>query len=62
MNDRQTIGGYPKIGSVIPSDTARLAQLSPGASVAFDAVDIQAAHNIHCLEQARFQRTALLPC
>ncbi len=62
MNDRQTIGGYPKIGSVIPSDTARLAQLSPGATVEFEAIDIERAHNIHCLEKARFERTVLHRC
>ncbi|MCP4391451.1 MAG: biotin-dependent carboxyltransferase, partial [Gammaproteobacteria bacterium] len=59
MNDRQTIGGYPKIGSVIPLDTARLAQLSPGAVVRFEAISIEKAHNIHCLERARFERTSL---
>lgn len=62
MNDRQTIGGYPKIGSIIPMDTARLAQLSPGATVRFDAISIEEAHNIHCLERARFKRTATQPC
>ena len=62
MNDRQTIGGYPKIGSVIPHDTARLAQLSPGSCVHFEAISIEQAHNIHCLEQARFERTDLQPC
>ncbi len=62
MNDRQTIGGYPKIGSVITRDTARLAQLTPGATVCFEAVSIEQAHNIHCLEQARFRRSTPRPC
>ncbi len=62
MNDRQTIGGYPKIGSVIPRDTARLSQLSPGSQVYFEAISIEQAHNIHCLEQARYQRTSLQQC
>jgi len=62
MNDRQTIGGYPKIGAVIPIDTASLAQLSPGAQVRFEEISIEQAHNIHCLEQARFRRTPLQPC
>jgi len=59
MNDRQTIGGYPKIGAVIPRDTAILSQLSPGSRVRFEAISIEQAHNIHCLEQARFERTSL---
>ena len=62
MNDRQTIGGYPKIGAVIPGDTSRLAQMSPGACVSFEAISIEQAHNIHVLEQARFTRTALESC
>jgi len=62
MNDRQTIGGYPKIGSVIPLDTARLAQLTPGSRVRFEAISIEQAHNIHCLQQARFKRTSLESC
>jgi allophanate hydrolase subunit 2 len=62
MNDRQTIGGYPKIGSVISIDTARLAQLSPGARVRFEAVSIEQAHNIYTLERARFARTPLQDC
>ncbi len=62
MNDRQTIGGYPKIGAVIPADTARLAQLSPGAKVAFSEITVEQAHNIHHLDQSRFERTQLEPC
>ena len=62
MNDRQTIGGYPKIGSVIALDCARLGQLSPGASVHFEAISIEQAHNIHCLARARFLRTFPKPC
>ena len=62
MNDRQTIGGYPKIGSVIPLDTSRLAQLSPGAGVCFEAIGIEQAHSIHTLARARFQRSQPQPC
>ncbi len=62
MNDRQTIGGYPKIGSVIPLDTAVLSQLAPGSQVRFEAISIEQAHNLHCLAQARFERTSLQPC
>jgi len=62
MNDRQTIGGYPKIGSVIAQDTPNLAQLSPGARVSFESISIEQAHNIHCLAQARFLRSTPQPC
>lgn len=62
MNDRQTIGGYPKIGAVIAHDTARLSQLTAGSRVHFLAISIEQAHNIHCLERARFARTATQFC
>ena len=62
MNDRQTIGGYPKIGSVIPLDTAKLAQLSPEASIQFEAISPEYAHNLYWLAKSRFERTELLKC
>jgi len=38
LNERQTIGGYPKIGAVIPMDCYRLAQARPGTTVAFQEI------------------------
>jgi biotin-dependent carboxylase-like uncharacterized protein len=60
MNDRQTIGGYPKIGSMIPIDTARLAQLQPGSSIKFEEISLEDAHNIHTLHQFRYQNSSPL--
>lgn len=57
MNDRQTIGGYPKIGSVISLDTAKLSQLMPGDKVNFEQVSLEQAHNINHLAKVRFQST-----
>jgi len=54
MNDRQTIGGYPKIGSVLSLDLANLAQLLPGDKVNFAAITIDKAHNILHLAHSRF--------
>ena len=62
MNDRQTIGGYPKIGSVIPLDTGKLSQLKPGTQVQFEETSIEQAHNIHCLHQASLKRIQPEPC
>ncbi len=56
LNDRQTIGGYPKIGSMISLDTARMAQLLPGSRVSFEEITIDDAHNLHCLAHAHFER------
>ncbi|WP_262270650.1 5-oxoprolinase subunit C family protein [Microvirga yunnanensis] len=39
MRDRQTAGGYPKIATVISADLARFAQLRPGMSLRFKAVE-----------------------
>ena len=43
LKERQTIGGYPKIGSVIPVDCFRLAQAKPGTTVAFKEVSLEEA-------------------
>ena len=53
MNDRQTIGGYPKIGSALSLDLHQLGQLTPGAGVQFERIDLQEAHNILHLQRAR---------
>jgi len=60
MNDRQTIGGYPKIGSVIAQDTAKLAQLMPGAYVKFEEISLEKAHNINHLKIVRDQSIKLI--
>lgn len=59
MNDRPTIGGYPKLGSVIPQDTARLSQLRPGATVGFHAISLDQAYNLHQLQQKKLAETEL---
>lgn len=38
LQDRQTIGGYPKLGAVVEADLDRLAQLVPGGEVVFAPV------------------------
>jgi biotin-dependent carboxylase-like uncharacterized protein len=41
--DAQTIGGYPKIATVITADLPRLAQLRPGEMLRFQAVSFEEA-------------------
>jgi biotin-dependent carboxylase-like uncharacterized protein len=55
LNDRQTIGGYPKIGAALSLDTARMAQLMPGSTVTFEPISPYAAHNALHLAASRFQ-------
>ncbi|MBL4940900.1 MAG: biotin-dependent carboxyltransferase [Colwellia sp.] len=62
MNDRQTIGGYPKIGAVSSIDTAKLSQLNQGGKVRFEAISIEQAHNLFHLNLSRFNRTLLVTC
>jgi biotin-dependent carboxylase-like uncharacterized protein len=44
MADRQTVGGYPRLGSVIAADAPRAAQLFTGHPVRFVPVSLAAAH------------------
>ncbi|MCC2615366.1 biotin-dependent carboxyltransferase family protein [Aestuariibacter halophilus] len=55
LNDRQSIGGYPKIGSVYPRDCQRLAQLAPGARLRFSTCSVFDADNRFHLERAQWQ-------
>jgi biotin-dependent carboxylase-like uncharacterized protein len=44
LNDRQTIGGYPRLGALTPLALARLAQCLPGATVRLRPVVQEVAH------------------
>ncbi|HRY06130.1 MAG TPA: biotin-dependent carboxyltransferase family protein [Hyphomicrobiaceae bacterium] len=48
MADRQTIGGYPKIATVISADLGKLAQRCPGQEVCFAPVTAREAREIAC--------------
>jgi allophanate hydrolase len=50
--DRQTVGGYPKIATIVGSDVRDLAQTLPGTKLRFEAVDIAVA-------QASFRERSL---
>ncbi|MEL7114866.1 MAG: urea amidolyase [Pseudomonadota bacterium] len=53
LNECQTTGGYPRIGSVIPPDIPRIAQARAGAPIRFalisreSALALHAAHQVH---------------
>ncbi|MGE6384892.1 biotin-dependent carboxyltransferase family protein [Pseudomonas sp. NPDC078416] len=51
LNDRQTIGGYPRLGALTPLSLARLAQKLPGSVVRMRAVVQDVAHR----DQVEFQ-------
>lgn len=58
-NDKQTIGGYPKIGSVLSLDLDYLMQSSQGAKVNFEPISIHLAHNLLHLAHAKFNQTVM---
>lgn len=43
LKERQTIGGYPKIGSVLSIDCFKLAQMKIGSKIRFKEIDIKQA-------------------
>ncbi|MBE5105906.1 biotin-dependent carboxyltransferase [Bacillus thuringiensis] len=47
MADRQTTGGYPRIGNVISVDLPLLAQLKPGDYVTFEKITIEEAEQLY---------------
>ncbi len=46
LKDRQTIGGYPKIGSVFPLDCFALAQAQINAEIHFEEIDVLEAQKL----------------
>lgn len=66
LADGQTVGGYPKIATVITADLPRLAHLRPGVRVRFAPVTAEQARQALQERQARWQqwlagREAFLP-
>ncbi|QAX83914.1 allophanate hydrolase [Pseudomonas sp. DTU12.3] len=55
LNDRQTIGGYPRLGALTPLALARLAQCLPGAQVRLRPVVQDVAHREHVEYLLRFK-------
>lgn len=54
LNDRQTIGGYPRLGALTPLALARLAQCLPGTQVRLKPVVQDVAHREHVEYLRRF--------
>ena len=47
----QTVGGYAKIATVISSDLCLVAQTTPGDTIRFESIDLDAAHKLIFEEQ-----------
>jgi len=55
MADAPTIGGYRIVGCVISPDIGRLAQLTPGATVTFEEISVEAAQRLLVAEDQRLE-------
>ncbi|OFC68721.1 biotin-dependent carboxyltransferase family protein [Alteromonas confluentis] len=56
LADRQTLGGYPKIGVVASYDIPRLAQAVAGSELAFTPVDANNARSTWLLKETKIKR------
>ncbi len=55
MADAPTIGGYRIVGCVITADLGRLAQLTPGTTVSFEEISVEAAQRLLIAEDQRLE-------
>jgi allophanate hydrolase len=56
LADCQTVGGYPKIATVISADLPRLAHVKPGQDIRFCAVDAATARQARLDREAQWRR------
>ena len=49
LSDHGTIGGYPKIASVISADFDKVSQLPPGSKIKFEEITLKDAENLYNL-------------
>ncbi|MDB5359770.1 MAG: biotin-dependent carboxyltransferase family protein [Rhodospirillales bacterium] len=54
LADRQTVGGYPKIGAVIGADLPRLGRMRPGDTIRFVRIEVAAAEAARRSQEAAF--------
>ncbi|NMR24121.1 biotin-dependent carboxyltransferase family protein [Pseudoalteromonas sp. NEC-BIFX-2020_015] len=59
LNDAQTTGGYPLLGTVISADLHQFAQLKPGDTVKFSYVDLAVAAQAQSKLNAHLQQLKL---
>lgn len=65
LSDRQTTGGYAKIGTVCSVDLPKLVQCTPGRVIRFAPVTIQQAQDLYRQEARRMDALAKMvkrPC
>ena len=58
MADRQTTGGYPRLGEVATVDLPKAAQLRPGEELRFEPIALEAAQDLYLRREARLRELA----
>jgi biotin-dependent carboxylase-like uncharacterized protein len=53
LMDCQTIGGFPKVATIVTADLSRFAQTRPGGVVRFAAIHMETAHRLYQDHHAR---------
>lgn len=61
MADHQTTGGYPRVGQIISTDIALLAQQQPGSFVHFKSIDLKTAEQ-KIIEQHKYLQNLQMAC
>ena len=51
LRERQTVGGYPRIAQIIPSDVDLAAQFRPNDAFRIELIDLDTAHEVTTLYQ-----------
>lgn len=61
LADRQTAGGYPKIGQLALVDVLKIAQAKPGSSLLFEEVTVEEAEQLYLTKEKEIEtvKTAL---
>ncbi|MDX1455986.1 MAG: biotin-dependent carboxyltransferase family protein [Marinobacter sp.] len=62
LQDRQTVGGYPKLGTICAVDCYRLAQGQPGQTVRFELSDMATTQNERILIERQLTQTKWRQC
>lgn len=58
LRDRQTIGGYPKLGTVLSTDIEKIGQAMPGQEIQFMLCDIETAYQERLRRENFFKHLA----
>ncbi|WNF35330.1 biotin-dependent carboxyltransferase family protein [Bacillaceae bacterium IKA-2] len=56
LADRQTSGGYARIGTIITVDLPRLAQQMPGTKIRFEQISIEEAQQLYVAQEQAIKR------